>query len=147
MARFEHLPVRTESAEAAMSVDALQYAASKRATFAEAARVLRAGGRLVFTAFEVDPAAVSRVPILGVDPVSDFRSSLEAAGFAVEAYEESEGWNERVRKTYEAVRAALPRLVLELGPRGAAALGLEVTLALQRRMYRRRVFATAVRQS
>jgi SAM-dependent methyltransferase len=144
--RFEYLALRTESAEAVMSVDALQYGASKHQVFTEIARILPAGGRLVFTAFEIDPTAVARLPVLRRDPVADFRPTLEAAGFGVEIYEESEGWKERVTKTYQAVRGALPRLFLELGPFGAAAIASEVTLALQRGMYRRRVFVAAVRR-
>jgi ubiquinone/menaquinone biosynthesis C-methylase UbiE len=145
-ARFEDLALRTESAEAVMSVDALQYGTNKHQMFAEIARILPAGGRLVFTAFEIDPTTVARLPVLRDDPVADFRPALEAAGFEVETYDESDGWKERVTKTYQAVRAALPRLLLELGPFGAAAIASEVTLALQRQMYRRRVFVAAVRR-
>jgi ubiquinone/menaquinone biosynthesis C-methylase UbiE len=39
-------------ATAAMSIDSLQYVPDKRATFREVARLLRPGGRFVFTAFE-----------------------------------------------------------------------------------------------
>jgi hypothetical protein len=101
---------------------------------------------LVFTAFEIEREAVARLPVLNSDPVADFRPTLEAAGFSIETYEESDGWNERVTRTYQAVRAALPRLFLELGPVGAAAMASEVTLALQHRMYRRRVFVAAARR-
>ena len=145
-ARFEHLPLGADSVEAVMSVDALQYGTSKRQMFGEIARILPAGGPLVFTAFEIEPEAVARLPVLNRDPVADFRPTLEAAGFSIETYEESDGWNERVTRTYQAVRAALPRLFLELGPVGAAAMASEVTLALQRRMYRRRVFVAAARR-
>ena len=46
------------AADGAISVDALQYAPDKRARLKEAARILRPGGRLVFTAFEVEPQRV-----------------------------------------------------------------------------------------
>jgi ubiquinone/menaquinone biosynthesis C-methylase UbiE len=143
-ARFEQLAIRSESAEAVMSVDALQYAANKLATFVEAARTLRPGGRLMFTAFEVDSAA--GVPVLGRDPVSDFRPLLEAAGFEVAHYEETADWMRRVTRTYEAVRGALPVLSQQLGSAAATALAVEVSLTLERAMYRRRILAAAVRR-
>ena len=144
--RFEQLPIRKQSAQMVMSVDALQYSTDKRAAFLEVARLLSPGGRFVFAAFEVNPSAVAGLPILGADPVSDFRPMLEAAGFDVESYEESADWERRVRDTYEAVRCALPRLSIELGDRAATALGFEVSLTLQRSMYRRRVIVAAVRR-
>ena len=146
VARFERLPIQNESAHKVMSVDALQYSVDKRAAFLEAARVLHAGGRFVFAAFEVNPSAVAGLPILGVDPVSDFAPILEAAGFDVDSYEESVGWERRVRETYEAVRVALPRLSIELGDRAATALDFEVSLTLERSMYRCRVIVAAVRR-
>ena len=45
-----------------MSVDALQYAPDKGAAFAECARVLRTGRRLVFTAFEIDGKSGRELP-------------------------------------------------------------------------------------
>ena len=145
-ARFESLPIQSESAEIVMSIDALQYSLDKRTAFLEVARVLRAGGRFVFSGFEVNPSAVAGLPTLGVDPVSDFRPMLEAAGFDVESYDETVDWERHVRDTYEAVRVALPRLSIELGDRAATALGFEVSLTLQRSMYRRRVIVVAVRR-
>jgi hypothetical protein len=57
----------------------------------EAARILRPGGRLVFTAFEVEPQRVEGLPVLGVDPVADYRPLLEEQGFAIEFYQETRG--------------------------------------------------------
>jgi hypothetical protein len=145
-ARFEHSAVRSESVEAVMSVDALQYAANKLATFVEAARMLRPGGRLMFTAFEINPTAVVGFPVLGSDPVADFRPILEAAGFEVARYEETADWMRRVTRTYEAVRGALPVLSQELGSAATTALAVEVSLTLERAMYRRRVLVAAVRR-
>jgi SAM-dependent methyltransferase len=50
------------AADGAISVDALQYAPDKRAGLKEAARILRPGGRLVFTAFEVEPQRGVHLP-------------------------------------------------------------------------------------
>jgi ubiquinone/menaquinone biosynthesis C-methylase UbiE len=91
------------AADGAISVDALQYAPDKRAGLKEAARILRPGGRLVFTAFEVEPQRVEGLPVLGVDPVADYRPLLEEQGFAIEFYQETRGWAERVQATYTAV--------------------------------------------
>jgi ubiquinone/menaquinone biosynthesis C-methylase UbiE len=129
--------------DGAMSVDALQYAPDKRAGLKEAARILRPGGRLVFTAFEVEPQRVEGLPVLGVDPVADYRPLLEEQGFAIEFYQETSGWAERVQATFTAVVDAMPVLTSEMGGRAASALGLEAALTLRYRPYRRRVLAAA----
>jgi ubiquinone/menaquinone biosynthesis C-methylase UbiE len=131
------------AADGAMSVDALQYAPDKRAGLKEAARILRPGGRLVFTAFEVEPKRVEGLPVLGVDPVADYRPLLEEQGFAIEFYQETRGWAERVQATFTAVIEAMPVLTSEMGGRAASALGLEASLTLRYRPYRRRVLAAA----
>lgn len=85
------------AADAALSVDAIQYAPDKGHVFAEAHRILRPGGRLAFSAFEVAPERVNGLPVLGLDPVPDYAPSLEEAGFSIDWYQESAGWSERVR--------------------------------------------------
>ncbi|TMC47939.1 MAG: methyltransferase domain-containing protein [Chloroflexi bacterium] len=132
-------------ADAAMSVDAIQYVPDKQAAVAEVARVLRSGARLVFTAFELEPDHVSDLPVLGDDPVSDYRPLLEGSGFVVESYEETPRWQERVVATYEAVLAAADILGQELGAEAFAALAFEMMLTLERDPYRRRVLAVARR--
>jgi ubiquinone/menaquinone biosynthesis C-methylase UbiE len=131
------------AADGAMSVDALQYAPDKRAGLKEAARILRRGGRLVFTAFEVQPQRVEGLPVLGVDPVADYRPLLQEQGFEIELYQETEGWAERVQATFTAVIEAMPVLTSEMGGRAASGLGLEAALTLRYRPYRRRVLAAA----
>jgi SAM-dependent methyltransferase len=133
-------------ADAAMSVDALQYVPDKQAAVAEVARVLRPGARLVFTAFELEPDHVSDLPVLGDDAVSDYRPLLEGSGFVVEMYEETPGWKGRVVATYEAVLEAGDVLGQELGAEAFAALAFEMMLTLERDPYRRRVLAVARRR-
>jgi hypothetical protein len=113
--------------------------------FAEVARVLIDGGRIAFTAFEVDPERVRDVPVLGVDPIPNYAALLPQAGLAVETYEETPGWRARMVAAYSAVVAAEPELRPQLGGRAMDALMLEMALTLQIEPYRRRVFAVARR--
>jgi ubiquinone/menaquinone biosynthesis C-methylase UbiE len=133
------------SAAGMMSEDALQYAPDKQAAFDEAARVLAPGGRLVFTAFELDPERAGGLPVLGADPVTDYRPGLRQAGFEVRAYEEAPGWPEPMSRTYSAVLGARNAITSEMGAAAANALFLEMSLTLERRPYRRRVLAVATR--
>jgi ubiquinone/menaquinone biosynthesis C-methylase UbiE len=137
------LAAAAAAADGAISVDALQYAPDKRARLKEAARILRPGGRLVFTAFEVEPQRVEGLPVFGVDPVADCQPLMEEQGFAIEFYQETRGWAERVQATYTAVIEAMPVLTSEMGERAASALGSEATFTPHYRPYRRRVLAAA----
>jgi SAM-dependent methyltransferase len=139
----DRLPFVDRSVLGAMSLDSLQYVPDKQATFSEVARLLVDGGRFAFTAFEVDPARVRDVPVLGVDPVSDYSTVLRAVGLAVDDYEETPGWHDRLTAAYSAVLAAEPELRPELGDRAMDALLLEMSLTLRIEPYRRRIFAIA----
>ena len=136
----------TGSADAALSLDALQYAPNKADTFRETARVLKPNGRLAFTAFEVVPDRVAGLAVLGDDPVDDYRPILEHAGFAVETYVETVGWCERVSAAYEAIIESAAALTAEMGADAYGSLALEVALTLERRPYRRRVCVIASRR-
>ncbi|MFD9947405.1 class I SAM-dependent methyltransferase [Nonomuraea sp. NPDC059023] len=95
------------SCDAVLSVDALWMVWNKRAAFAEVARVLRPGGRFVFSTWE--PSYL------------DHGGLLAAAGFTVTAKEEADRWLERQLRVYELVRARAAALEAELGP-GASVL-------------------------
>lgn len=140
---FEATGLDAGTVDAAVSFDALQYAPDKAAAFREAARVLRPGGRLVFTAFEVVPERVGDLPVLGECPVADFAPLLQRAGFTVLHYEETSAWRERVLTTYRAVLDGQEPLSEELGLTAYLALATEMTLTLERDLYRRRVLAAA----
>jgi SAM-dependent methyltransferase len=142
---FEGTGLDDASADGVMSEDALQYAPDKTAAMRETARILRPGGRLVFTAFELDPVHVEGLPVVGDDPVGDYRPLLDAAGFTVEAYEEVPGWPEPVRTTYQSLLDAREELIGEMGPVAATAFFSELTLTLEREIYRRRVLAVATK--
>ncbi|MEX1255582.1 MAG: methyltransferase domain-containing protein [Dehalococcoidia bacterium] len=134
------------SADAAMSEDALQYAPDKRAAMAEAARVLRPGARFVFTAFELAPERVRDLPVIGADPVDDYRPVLDDAGFSIDAYDEIPGWPEPMTAAYSALVAADEALRAEMGDLAVNALFGEITMTLEQRPYRRRVLAVATRR-
>ena len=133
------------SVDAAMSIDALQYAPDKGAAAEEVARIVRPGGRFAFTAFEVDAERAADLPVIGVDPVGDFRPLLEGAGFTVISYDEVPDWESRLTSTYEAVLAAADALSEEMGQIAFAAFAMEVSITLQSRPYRRRVSAVVTR--
>jgi ubiquinone/menaquinone biosynthesis C-methylase UbiE len=138
--------IEAGTADGAMSEDALQYAPNKEATMTEVARILRPGGRFVFTAYETDPERAADLPILGVDIVDDYRPVLEKAGFAVTTYEEVPGWPEPMTATYSAVVEAKDVLTQEMGEAATNSLVLEMALTLEHKQYRRRVLAAATRE-
>ena len=142
---FADTGLEANVADGAMSEDALQYVPDKRAAVAEAARILRPGARLVFTAFELDPGRTVGLPVFGVDPVEDYRPLLTDGGFVVEAYEEVPGWPEPMTTTYSALLNASGALTQEMGQPAAAALFTELSMTLQQQPYRRRVLAVARR--
>jgi SAM-dependent methyltransferase len=142
---FEQTNLPDGAVDAAMSVDAFQYAPDKRAALAEFFRILRPGGRVAVIAFEVDPARVAGVPVIGVDPIPDYVPLIEAAGFYVEAYEETPRWRERVNAAFGAIVAASDTLTAEMGRRAASGAVAEAMLTVQLQPYPRRVLAVARR--
>lgn len=143
---FERTNLPDGVCDAAMSIEALQYAPDKRAALTEFFRVLRPGGWLVFIAFEVDREKVAGLPVLGDDPIPDYTPLLEAAGFKIDAYEETPGWHERVNAAFGAVVDARDTLAQEMGDRAAAGAVAEAMLTVQLQPYPRRVLVAARRQ-
>lgn len=137
------MPLADACMAGVVSVDALQYVPDKRKALRDVARVLAPSRRFAFTAFELEPARVAGLPVLSVDPVADYSPLLEEAGFRVEMYEETPGWQERVHAAFSAVAAAADVLEGEMGQSGVASLLLEVSLTLEVMPYRRRVLAVA----
>jgi ubiquinone/menaquinone biosynthesis C-methylase UbiE len=142
---FEQTNLAGGAAGALMSVDAFQYAPGKRAAFAEFARIMRPGARAGIICFEVDPATVAGLPVLGVDPVADYRPLMAAAGLNIEAYEETPGWQERVHAAFSAIVDNTDTLIAEMGEQAAMAAVAEAMLTVQIKPYPRRILAVASR--
>jgi SAM-dependent methyltransferase len=140
---FEHTGLTQAVADAVMTIESFHYAPDKGTGLAEMHRILQPGGRVVVVAFEVDPIKVKGVPVLGVDPVDDYRPLFEAAGFEVIAYEETPGWEERVYGAFQAIVDAANILADEMGEHAAAGVITEATVTLSLRPYPRRILATA----
>jgi SAM-dependent methyltransferase len=143
---FAKTGLEENSADGVMSEDALQYVPDKEAAIREAARILRPGGRLVFSAYELEPERAANMVVLNVDPADDYRPFLTKAGFNVEAYEEVPGWPEPMTTTYSAILNAKEDLTNEMGGAAVAALFMEMSMTLQLQPYRRRVLVAATRE-
>lgn len=142
---FEHTNLADAAIGAVISIDALQYAPGKRAAFTELARIMRPGGRAGIICFEVDPATVEGLPVLGADAVADYQPLIAAAGLAVEAYEETPGWAGRVHAAFSAIAASSDTLIAEMGQRAAASILAEAAVTIQMKPYPRRIMAVASR--
>lgn len=144
---FEQTGLPDEAADAVMTVEAFQYAPDKRAAITEIARILRPGARVAIICFEVDPDKIAGVPVLGLDPVPDYRPLLEAAGLTVEAYEETPGWEERVYATFQSLADHGEQLTAEMGERAASGTLAEAILTVSMKPYPKRILAVASRPS
>lgn len=140
---FSETGLEDGAAAGAMSLDALQYAPNKAEAMREAFRILKPGGRVAFYAFVLDPERCAAIPGAWEDPVEDYRAPIAAAGFDVLAYETTDRWLDRLTDAYAAVIAARSRLIAEIGERATNTLLFEMTLTLEHRPYRDRVFAVA----
>jgi SAM-dependent methyltransferase len=141
---FEHTGLPPESADAVMTIDALQYAPDKSKALIEVARILRPGRRFAFVAFELDAERIAGLPVWN-DPVGDYRPLLAHAGFETLRYDQTPNWQEQVTAGFGAVVAEQATLEAELGRAAAAATVLEASLTLELQPYRGHVLAVAVR--
>ena len=140
---FEQTGLPGSSADMVMSIEAFQYAPDKRSGLTEFARILRPGGRLGLICFETDPAKTRGMPVLGVDPVGDYRPLLKSAGFDVLAYEETPGWADRVQAAFSAIVGAADVLAEEMGEQASASALAEAMITLDTHPYPRRILAVA----
>lgn len=110
LGHFESLPLADGEADAVMSIDALLFAPDKVRAARELARVLRDGGRLVLTSWDYGTQPENRPP-----QVDDHRPILEAAGFEILRYDETERWQERMRSIDALLLNSVEELAAEDG--------------------------------
>jgi ubiquinone/menaquinone biosynthesis C-methylase UbiE len=96
--------------DAVMSIDAFWLFPDKECAAAEIARILRPGGRLVFTTWDFDVTLEDMPPQL-----AQHHDLLRRAGLDVEIYEETPDWRARQLAVYTGWLAAEETLVAELG--------------------------------
>ena len=140
---FEQTRLPGNSANVVTSIEAFQYAPDKHAGLREFARILRPGGRLGLVCFEVDPARTQGIPVLGADPVGDYRPLLASAGFDVLTYEETPGWAQRAEAAFTAIVNAADILAEEMGEQASASAVAEAMITLDIQPYLRRILAVA----
>jgi SAM-dependent methyltransferase len=141
---FEATGLDSASADAVMTVDALQYAPDKAKALAEVARILRPGGRFAFVAFELDPDQVAGLPFWE-DAVSDYRPHLEQLGFDIDRYDQIPNWAAQVAAGFGAILAQREILEAELGQAAANSTVMEAAVTTELKPYRGHVLAVSTR--
>jgi SAM-dependent methyltransferase len=101
--------------DAVMSVDAFWLFPDKSRVAAEVERILRPGGRFVFTTWDFDHALPGWPP-----QVPHHKDLLREAGFLVQTYEETPDWLSRQAAVYEGILTAQSKLMAELGESAAS---------------------------
>jgi ubiquinone/menaquinone biosynthesis C-methylase UbiE len=123
-------------ADAAMSIDALQFMPDKAAVLAEVRRILRPNARFALTTWEPSES----VPDAPENPNDrPLRTLLEGAGFSIERYEATPAWRRFAKALYEGWLREKETLVAEMGAESYAALEEEATDLLPKLDHEERV--------
>jgi hypothetical protein len=93
-----------------MSVDALLFAPDRAAAASELRRIVRPGGRVMFTSWDYHSQPVGRPP-----QVNDHRPLLSDSGFDVLAYDETDDWQRRLAETAAGLMENVEELAAESG--------------------------------
>jgi ubiquinone/menaquinone biosynthesis C-methylase UbiE len=101
-----------DTVDAAVCADAVFFATDRVAVFAEMARVLRPGGRFLFTAHESDDPDRP-------DAVPDWAPIIGRGGLAVVTREEIPHWAEQLKAMYDTWVTNIDALRAELGDQSA----------------------------
>jgi len=105
-----------------MSIDAVWMAQDKQAVFHEVRRLLKSPRWFVFTTWQ------ARTPGTGDLPTeNEYRSSLEEAGFKIEAYRETDNWETLQREVYNRWLMQRDALEHDIGQSATAMLVGEAT--------------------
>jgi ubiquinone/menaquinone biosynthesis C-methylase UbiE len=107
---FEDTGLPDASVDALISIDALLFSTHKAAALTEFRRILRPAARLVFTSCDYHRQPAGRPPQVG-----DHRPLLDAAGFEVLAYEETDDWHRRISDTTAGLLENAAELAMESG--------------------------------
>jgi ubiquinone/menaquinone biosynthesis C-methylase UbiE len=107
---FDETGLAEGAVDAVMSVDALLFAVDKSIAVREMRRIIRPGGRLVFTSWDYHSQPLGRPP-----QVDDHRPLLSSAGFEVLAYEETIDWRRRIVDTTAGRVESVEELAAEIG--------------------------------
>ena len=97
----------TDSADAVLCVDAIQFAPHSQAAYREIARILTPGGRAVLTCWEANDRDDERVVPPRLRQV-DLRAGLTAAGFADVEVQDRPSWRAPERAMWEEAAALDP---------------------------------------
>jgi SAM-dependent methyltransferase len=98
-----------------MSVDSFWLVPDKAGVASEVGRILRPGGRFVFTTWDFDDTPLGWPP-----QVPHHGDLLREAGFLLKTYEETPDWLRRQVAVYDGILTAQPELVAELGEPAAS---------------------------
>ena len=106
---FYHTGLASDSCSGVMCVDAIWMAVDRGQTFSEIARILKKGGRFVFTTWD------GNIPFMP----DDNKALLKNSGFEITHYQETDGWKQRQLSVYEKVLENKDLLIKEMGEKYA----------------------------
>lgn len=135
---FEATGLPNGVADGVMSIDALLFTPDKAAALIELRRILRPGGRFVFTSWDYHSQPIGRP-----HQVPDHRPYLDAAGFEILAYDETDDWRRHVDEIAEGLLAVVDALAEESGESAAEVRASILEMQATGATMTRRFFAVA----